>query len=124
MSDLAERISGSELEVMRVLWEAEDALPLTDIRTTLQSRFDWSDPTVKTLIRRLCEKEVIAQEKRKVFYYSPRISEEEYNSWAARDVVDRLFKGSARNLVAALVKSDGLSEADIDELRGMFRVED
>ena len=124
MSDLAERISGSELEVMRVLWEAEDALPLTDIRTKLQSRFDWSDPTVKTLIRRLCDKEVVAQEKRKVFYYSPRISEEQYNSWAARDVVDRLFKGSARDLVAALVKSDGLSEADINELRGMFRVED
>ena len=124
MSDLAERISGSELEVMRVLWEAEVALPLTDIRTTLQSRFDWSDPTVKTLIRRLCDKEVVAQEQRKVFYYSPRISEEQYNSWAARDVVDRLFKGSARDLVAALVKSDGLSEEDIDELRGMFKVED
>ena len=124
MSDLAERISGSELEVMRVLWEAGDALPLTDIRKTLQSRFDWSDPTVKTLVRRLCEKEVVTQEKRKVFYYSPRISEEEYNSWAAKDVVDRLFRGSARNLVAALVKSDGLTEEDIGELRSMFKVEE
>ena len=32
MNHLAEKISGSELEVMKVLWEAEDALPLTDIR--------------------------------------------------------------------------------------------
>ena len=51
MKNLAEKISASELEVMQVLWEAGDALPLADIRKTLQSRFDWSDPTVKTLIR-------------------------------------------------------------------------
>ena len=124
MSNLAEKISGAELEVMKVLWEAEDALPLTDIRITLQSRFEWSDPTVKTLLRRLCEKNVVAQEKRKVFYYTPRITEEEYNAWAAKDLVDRLFKGSARNLVATLVKSDGLTEDDIGELRNMFKVEE
>ena len=124
MEKLAERISGSELEVMKVLWEAEDALPLTDIRRALQSRFEWSDPTVKTLLRRLCEKNVVAQEKRKVFYYTPRITEEEYNTWAAKDLVDRLFKGSARNLVATLVKYDGLTEDDIGELRNMFKVEE
>lgn len=124
MSNLAEKISGAELEVMKVLWEAEDALPLTDIRITLQSRFEWSDPTVKTLLRRLCEKNVVAQEKRKVFYYTPRITEEEYNTWAAKDLVDRLFKGSARNLVATLVKYDGLTEDDIGELRNMFKVEE
>lgn len=121
---IAEKISGSELEVMRVLWDAEDALPLTDIRRTLQSRFDWSDPTVKTLLRRLCEKEAVAQEKRKVFYYRPLISRSDYESWAARDLVDRLFQGSAGSLVAALVRSDGLTAKDLEELRGMFRVED
>ena len=124
MSDLAERISGSELEVMRILWEAGDALPLADIRKKLQARFNWSDPTVKTLLRRLCEKEAVTQEKRNVFYYSPRIREDEYNAWAAKDVVDRLSKGSARDLVAALVRSDGLSEEEIEELRDMFKVED
>ena len=124
MSNLAEKISGSELEVMKVLWEAEDALPLTDIRTTLQSRLEWSDPTVKTLLRRLCEKKAVAQEKRKVFYYSPRITEDDYNAWAAKDLVNRLFKGSARNLVATLVKSDGLTEEDIGQLRRMFKVEE
>lgn len=124
MNELAEKISGSELELMKVLWEAGDALPLTDIRQTLQSRFSWSDPTVKTLLRRLCDKGVVEQEKRKVFYYRPLISQEDYNSWAAGDLVSRLFSGSARNLVAALVRSKGLTEEDVDELRSMFRSED
>ncbi|MBR4236305.1 MAG: BlaI/MecI/CopY family transcriptional regulator [Clostridia bacterium] len=124
MKNLAEKISASELEVMQVLWEAGDALPLAEIRKSLQARFDWSDPTVKTLIRRLCEKGVLSQEKRDVFYYEPCLSRDEYNAWAAGDMVNRLFKGSAQELVAALVKGRGLSRADIDELRAMFKMED
>jgi predicted transcriptional regulator len=38
-------------------------------------------------------------------------------------MVNRLFKGNAQELVAALVKGNGLSSADIDELRAMFKVE-
>ncbi len=124
MSNLAEKISDSELEVMKVLWEAGDALPITEIRTVLHARRGWEATTVKTLVSRLVGKEALAQEKRNVFYYRPLIGREEYSDWAAQDLVDRLFKGSARNLVATLVKSEGLSAADIDELRRMFKVED
>ena len=124
MKQSEEKISGSELEVMKVLWEAEDALPLTEIRTTLQRRFPWSDPTVKTLVRRLCDKQVVAQEKRGVYYYRPLISRDAYSAWAVRDLVDRLFQGRAGRLVAALSKADALTEEDVAELREMFRVED
>ena len=124
MNTLAERISGSELEVMKVLWEAEDALPVTVIRETLAGRKGWEGTTGKTLISRLVGKEVVRQEKRKVFYYTPLISEKEYNAWATGELINRLYKGSAKNLVAALVSSDGLSEADIAELRDMFVVKE
>ena len=36
----------------------------------------------------------------------------------------RLFNGSAKDLVAALVHSDGLTRDDIEELRSMFQVEE
>ena len=124
MNSLAGKISASELEVMKVLWDAGDALPLTDIRIKLQKRFDWSDPTVKTLIRRLCEKQALSQEKRSMYYYRPLISREEYNAWAASDMVERLFKGSAQELVASLVKSRDLTAGDIEELRKMFTVKE
>ena len=123
MQALAERISDSELEVMKVLWEAGDALPVTEIRTALQARRGWEATTVKTLVGRLVAKGALAQEKRNVYYYRPLIGREEYSDWAAQDLVDRLFKGSARGLVAALVRSDGLSAEDIDELRELFASE-
>ena len=124
MSFLPEKISDSELEVMKVLWEAGDALPITEIRTVLQARRGWEATTVKTLVSRLVTKQAVAQEKRNVFYYRPLSGREEYSDWAAQDLVDRLFKGSARNLVATLVKSEGLSAEDIEELRSLFKVED
>ncbi len=124
MNQLAEKISDSELDVMKVLWEAEDALSVTVIREKLQERKGWEATTVKTLVSRLLGKGVIAQEKRKVFFYSPLVTEAEYNEWATSNLIHRLYKGSAKNLIAALVRSDDLTEADLKELREMFVVED
>ena len=120
---LADKISDSELEVMKVLWRAGDALPVTVIREALQKSRSWEATTVKTLVNRLVSKGVIRQEKRNVFYYSPLISEAEYNSWATGDLIQRLYNGSARDLVAALVQSNGLTQADVEELRRMFNGE-
>ena len=123
-NDLACKITGSELEVMKLLWRAENALPVTEIREKLQKSKGWEPATIKTLVGRLVSKGAVCQEKRNVYYYSPLISEKEYNSWATDDLIDRLYNGSARNLVAALVHSDGLTREDLEELRNMFIVED
>ena len=122
--DLAPKISDSELEVVRVLWRAGDALPVTEIRESLQKSRGWEATTVKTLISRLVAKGVLRQEKRQLYYYSPLITEAEYNDWATHDLISRVYHGSARDLVAALVRSDGLSKADIDELRDLFKLEE
>ena len=123
-NDLACKITGSELEVMKLLWRAEDALPVTEIREKLQASKGWEPATIKTLISRLVTKGAVRQEKRKVFYYSPLISEREYSSWATKDLISRLFNGRVQDLVAALVNSDGLTQDDLDELRQMFNMEE
>ena len=46
------------------------------------------------------------------------------SAWATEDLITRLYNGSARDLVAALVNSDGLTQEDLDELRQMFKVEE
>ena len=125
MSDnLACKITGSELEVMKLLWRAEEALPVTEIREKLQESKGWEPATIKTLISRLVSKGVVRQEKRNVYYYSPIITENEYSAWATEDLITRIYNGSARNLIAALVNSDGLTQEELDELRQMFRVEE
>ena len=123
-NELAEKISDAELEVMKLLWQAGDALPVTEIRERLQRTKCWEATTVKTLVSRLVAKGAVRQEKRNVYYYSPLITEPEYNAWATDSLIRRLYNGSARELVAALVRSEGLTRSDVEELRQMFRVEE
>lgn len=116
------KITDSEVEVLRVLWKAGQELPLADIRKTLEEESDWETSTIKTLLRRLCEKGVVESTKREVFYYKPLVSEKEYNEYTTQSLIDRLYSGSAKSLVATLLGSKKLNDGDIEELRNMFKV--
>jgi len=118
MNKLTGKIQDAELEVMRVLWEAEKALPLIEIRHVLSERCGWEDSTVKTLLHRLQEKGIVKLERRGI--YSAVVTEKEYNQWATHTFVNKIFEGSAKKLVAALVSDGQLDEKDIAELSAMF----
>lgn len=124
MSLLASKITGSELEVMRVLWTAKEALPVAAVRQALETSSQWDSSTIKTLLRRLCEKGVVLAVKKEVFYYSPLISEIEYNDCMTQNMIDRLYGGSAKDMVASLVSGNRLNRQDIEELRAMFKAGD
>ena len=120
MKELAAKISGSELEVMEVLWGAGVPLPISAVRSELEEQRGWDGSTVKTLLRRLCEKGAVEAEKREVFYYRPVISQEDYQRWSTRSLIDRVYQGSAGALVASRVKGKQLTEADLRELRSVL----
>lgn len=124
MNKLVSKITDSELEVMRVLWEAGYELPIADIRRSLEQSSDWDSSTIKTLLRRLCDKGVVEAIKKEVFYYKPLISEQEYNEYTTQSLIDRLYAGSAKSLVASLLGGNKLNAADIKELSALFKVGD
>ena len=114
----AARITDSELIVMQELWNAGEAVTANGLLARLTDRWDGS--TVKTLLRRLMTKGCVGSEKREVFYYRPLISRQEYEEFAARDLRDRVYGGSARDLVAALVAGGQFSEQELAELRALL----
>ena len=124
MNALISKITDSEVEVMRVLWEVDCELPIANIRKTLEQTSKWETSTIKTLLRRLCEKGVVLATKKEVFYYRPVVSEAEYNEYTTQSLIDRLYYGSAKNLVASLLGSKKLDDLDIEELRTLFKAGD
>ena len=124
MKELAAKISASELEVLEVLWQADAPMPIAPIRTALEGSHRWDASTVKTLLRRLCEKQAAAAEKREVFYYRPILTREEYQEWSTRSLIDRVYRGSAKELVASLVERSELSRRDLEELRAILYPEE
>ncbi|MEJ5967557.1 BlaI/MecI/CopY family transcriptional regulator [Flavonifractor porci] len=117
MGAAEEKITEAELEVMEVLWAAGEPVTLGRIREVLADR---NGETVKTLLRRLCAKGAAAQEKRQVYYYRPLVSRAELGCYRTRKLIDKLYAGSARQMVAALVEHDQLSGEDIAELRALL----
>ncbi len=117
MRGAEEKITEAELEVMEVLWEGDGPLTLGEIKSALAER---NGDTVKTLLRRLCAKGAAAQEKRQVYYYRPLVSREALGRYRTRKLIDKLYAGSARQMVAALVASDQLTGQDISELRTLL----
>lgn len=113
-------VSDSELEILEVLWAAEMPLNAGEVRNALNEHKSWERTTVLTLIQRLVKKGAVAQEKREVYYYSPCIAREAYVRAETKSFVEKFFKGSSKNLAAALVDSDALTKNDIEELRDYF----
>jgi BlaI family penicillinase repressor len=121
-SKLVSKITDAEAEVMRVLWETDQELPIAEIRKVLEQTTNWEASTIKTLLRRLCKKGVVLAIKKEVFYYKPLVSETEYNEYTTQNLIDRLYSGSAKNLVASLLESNKLDDDDVEELRSLFKV--
>lgn len=114
-------LQDAELAVLQVLWEAGEPLPLACILSALHARRGWADSTVKTLLRRLVEKRAVRLEKRGV--YAAAIAERDYHGTANRSFLDKLYQGSAKNLVASLVREGRLTADDVADLTAMFRKE-
>ena len=55
-----------------------------------------------------------------MYYYAPCIKREEYVEEETKNFVKKFYKGSSRNLAAALVNSEALTKEDIEELRSFF----
>lgn len=117
----AEKIQDAELEVMRVLWRSSQPVPLAEIRRALSDKCGWEDSTVKTLLRRLCEKGAAKLERRGM--YQAVVTQAEYSRWSTRQLIGKVFDGSAKQLVASLLSDGQLSEADIEELSALFHRE-
>lgn len=118
----AEKIQDAELEVMQVLWNSPQPVPLIEIRRALADKCGWEDSTVKTLLRRLCEKGAVELERRGM--YRAVITQAEYSRWSARRLIGKVFEGSAKKLVASLLSDGQLTEADIAELSTMLHGEE
>jgi len=114
MDFLTNKIQDSELEVMRVLWETNQATSLIRIRQDLHERCGWADSTVKTLLQRLCKKGAVALERRGM--YCPVLDASEYYRWSTRQYVDKVFGGDVKKMVSFLIADGLLSGGDIMDI--------
>lgn len=113
----AQKMSESEMEVMRAVWAFEGPVTSAQVQESLGER-GWKTTTVLTFLSRLAEKGLLRTEKRGKFNrYTPLLSEQEYKEWETRSFLEEVHGGSLRSFFAALSGGDELTGSDIEELK-------
>lgn len=112
-----ERITDAELEVLKVLW-SKGVLTAREICNQVSLDKKWSDKTIRTLISRLCDKEIVEIEKSgKEYRYQALVTKEEYQSYTKKTVVNKLFGGSVKSMLLNFMDTSELTQSDVEELK-------
>ncbi len=123
MSNTKQTITGSEYEIMKILWENGGKMTVAQVTAKLSDN-DWTASTVSTFLQRLLKKGVVLCEKKgKTNLYFPGISQDKYDFEETENFIAKIYKGSAKSLVAALFENKKLSKDDVSELKKMFELE-
>ena len=56
-----------------------------------------------------------------MYYYTPCMERSAYVKEETKSFVNKFFRGSAKNLAAALINDEDMSREEIEELRVYFR---
>ena len=123
MSNGKQVITDSEYTIMKILWNTEQKMTVSDVIKALDGN-DWTPSTVSTFLQRLLKKKLISCEKKgNTNLYYPVMKQKDYDMSETESFLSKIYKGSVKNLVAALYENKKLTKEDLSELKEMFDLE-
>lgn len=110
------RLTRLELEIMRSLWDLEQA-SVREIRENLPEKKRPAYTTVQTIVRRLEEKNAVRRLKKigNALIFEPTVSRKAAHGRLISELL-QMFGGSARPLMAHLVEMGKLNLEDVREV--------
>lgn len=120
MASAATEVTSSEWEIMRIIW-TKGAIDTNAIISIMQEKRDWTESTIKTLLRRLVNKGILSTTKEgRQFTYHTNISEADAMSATVNDVFSRLCNMKKGAVITQLLKNTELSQADIKVMQAVL----
>lgn len=110
------KIYEGEYRFYEILWEKEP-VKSADLVKLCNERLGWKKSTTYTVIRRLCERQLIKLEDTVV---TALYTKEQVQIAESVSVVEKTFAGSLPEFVAAFAKSRELDEDEIRELQSFI----
>lgn len=113
-------LSRAEMEVARIVWTLREAT-VRQVLDNLPDSRDINYKTVQTFLRRLEAKGYLAshREGRSLIYTADAKPKQVVRDTVA-DFINRLFNGSAIKLLEHLVRDQGLSKDELEQLRKLL----
>lgn len=113
-------ISNAEWEVMRLLWTLKSATSRQLIEP-LAAKFQWKSATVKTLLRRLSEKNFVTVKRSgRSYVYYPNIDEQETLNSQLMDAVGRICQMHVGKTLETVIRKVPLTKNDIMQMQSIL----
>lgn len=107
-------MSGTESEIMEVLWERGEQMETREIMNIFTERGkNWKRQTLNTFLARLEEKELIHRERGMV---EANFSKREYQSRCCHEFLEQGFAGKISNFLCAFYDGKTITKAEAEEL--------
>lgn len=117
-------LSELQLELMRVLWARGEA-STADVAEVLASSRGLAHTTIATLLTRLEKRGVVAARRDgRQLVYRALVEEGAVRRSMVAGLLDKLFGGDARALVAHLVREEEIAPGDLDKVRQLLAAAD
>jgi len=111
------RPTAAELAILHVLW-ARGASTVREVHERLNAEKPTGYTTVLKLLQIMAEKGLVRRdETRRAHVYQARVHRERTQSEIVRDVMDRVFAGSAARLVLHALSTKRASAEELAEIR-------
>ena len=113
-------LTEAQREIMEIVWR-QGEVTVSEVRDALAERRELARNTVQTMIVRLEEKGWLKHRSAgRTFIYSAKRPRANVLGAKVAQMVDRLFAGSAEELVTALLEYRGLSSEEAERIRIMI----
>ena len=109
------KIFDSELKIIDILWTAGE-LPAREIAALAADQVGWSKTTTYTVLKKCVEKGLL-ERRDPGFLCRPLLTRQDAQRRETRDLIDRMYGGSADRLVASLLEGKTLSTQELQRLR-------
>lgn len=114
------RLTDSEWLVLEALWAAGEGQHLGQLLEALAPRTGWSRTTVHTYLTRMMAKGLVCCGKESPRRYTAAVSREQCAAGQRRDLLERVYRGAAGQMLAAFVRDGSLTREERAELRRLL----
>jgi len=118
------KLTDAEWQIMNALWIKSPATA-REVADRLPAQVNWAYTTIKTMLTRLADKQIVSEEKRgKASVYEPRMVQSKARKGALKSFVDSALGGALGPLVHYLVEEKQLSKKQRRQLEEIFQEEE
>lgn len=114
-------LTEAEETIMSKIWEISTPVTSVMLLEAFSETRSWKSQTISTFLSRLVDKNYLSVKKRGTAnQYQAIISKEEYEQSFAREVINKIYGGSVKRLIASFVESESISRDELEELKQWF----